>query len=116
MWNRAQNGHWKSENSIIVIGASGFPIIGSLSADISSGIFGWFVGNCFSRIFNYNSAIAFSNSIWDTCSEFKFETNDPVKNAAIPVIMIIAMINELNVDFLITFSFFCNLSQNNLHP
>lgn len=28
-WNRAQNGHSKSENSIIVIGVSGFPIIGS---------------------------------------------------------------------------------------
>ena len=81
------------------MGASGFPIIGSLSADISSGMFGWFVGNCFSRIFNSNSAIAFSNSFWDTCSEFKLETNVPAKNAAIPVTMIIAMINELNVDF-----------------
>ena len=106
MWNRAQNGHWKSENSIIVIGASGFPIIGSLSADISSGIFGWFAGNCFSSIFNSNSAIAFSNSSCETCSEFKSETNVPAKNAAIPVTMIIAMINELNVDFLITLSFF----------
>ena len=110
MWNRAQNGHWKSENSIIVIGASGFPIIGSLSADISSGMFGWFAGNCFSSIFNSNSAIAFSNSSCDTCSESKFETNVPIKNAAIPITKIIARINELNVDFFIIFSFFLKFS------
>ena len=76
-WNLAQNGHWKSENSIIDILASGLPITGSLSAEIFTGDVGCVVGNWFCNILSSNFEIASWSSSWETskvCSLF-FEFN-----------------------------------------
>ena len=112
MWNFAQNGHWKSENSIIVISAFEFPMIGSLSADIFSSIIGWLEGNLFWRIFNSNFAIASFSSSCEIWFESKFDMCNPPRNAATPMAMIIIMINPLNVDFLLFFHFFLLYLQN----
>ena len=97
-WKRAQNGHWKSENSIIVIGASGFPITGSSSAEIFTGSDGWFVGNLFCNILSSNLAIASSRSSCEIWFEFMFEKYIPAKNAATPTATINPIIRPFDFD------------------
>ena len=76
-----------------MIGASGFPIIGSLSTEIFTESIGCSVDNWFCNILSSNLAIASSRSSSEIWFELKFDVYDPAKNAATPTTTINPIIN-----------------------